>query len=535
MQFTPQQLAGGAKFSSVTRIGNWQEEIALEEAKQDNFKKRSTAGNLSLRKLEQKFSVCTEIVPHSFSGDGIIRFGDSIILKHESSSSILVCDPFETVPITDETYSISASNESPIPKARNVFRIVRPPRHLQDVTDRDDDPVLKVGQPFLLACSESLLIQPNSNLLKPVLYISSTKKNERTSTKRTNRQTVFLKPGIDADGIWMITIPSKGKANGTERFLAIGTPATIDQVFQFTHRQTNMYLTVDAKITTTTEFGVEYECYADRSTAYGKIGLMVSEYKGLSTSQTLSKPDAATFSWSVVYASDPSNAMETRRFLPPPPTKDTILHEIQEFIRNRGVDAYWNLHDYLLSLLRGVPNPNGKIDRVDLKLSLAEWGIKLNPKYLDVVLDTIDNGRMGLIDLQSFFALIRGEMPSSRFSVLQEIFMKLDQEHQGYIVNGTLTKNFNGSEHPLVSIGGYSPSYALEHMIKYFDTLPAATSYAHPTHGRLIQGSTPTPVSATNNAKRITFDAFLQYYGDLSAAIDQDDYFITVVRNNWPL
>eukprot|EP01033_Poteriospumella_lacustris_P022176 gene22176-16614_t len=37
MKFTPQQLAGGPKFSSVTRIGNWQEEIALEESKVDNF------------------------------------------------------------------------------------------------------------------------------------------------------------------------------------------------------------------------------------------------------------------------------------------------------------------------------------------------------------------------------------------------------------------------------------------------------------------------------------------------------------------
>lgn len=528
MQFTPQQLAGGAKYSSVTRIGNWQEEIALEEAKQDNFRKRSAAGNLSLRKLENKVAVCTEIVPHSFSADGLIRFGDSVILRHDHSNSILVCDPFEVVPITDETYSISASNETPLPKARNVFRIVRPPRHLQDVTDREDDPVLKIGQPFLLACSESLLIQPNSNLLQPILYISSIKKNERTSTKRTNRQMVFLKPGIDADAVWTITIPSKGKLNGTERFLSIGAPASVEQVFQFTHRQTNMYLTVDPKTTTTTEFGVEYECFADRSTAYGKIGLMVSEYKGLTTSQTLTKPDAPNFSWSIVFASDPSRANETRRFIPPPPTQDTILQEIQEFIRNRGVDAFWNLHEYLISLLKKVPSPNGKIDRVDLKLSLQEWGLKLNPKYLDIILDTIDQGKMGLIDLLAFFKVIRGDIAASRLQALREVFSgKLDIENQGYITSGTLQKNFQGQDHPLVSIGGYSESYALNHMINYFENLPAGTSFIPPTNGRLS-------ASTVQGGKRITFDMFVQYYGDLSVAVLDDDYFVAIVRSNWP-
>ena len=32
MQFTPQQLAGGGRYSFKTKIGNWSEEKALEEA-----------------------------------------------------------------------------------------------------------------------------------------------------------------------------------------------------------------------------------------------------------------------------------------------------------------------------------------------------------------------------------------------------------------------------------------------------------------------------------------------------------------------
>jgi hypothetical protein len=31
MQYSPQQLAGGAKYNNKVRIGNWKEDIELEE------------------------------------------------------------------------------------------------------------------------------------------------------------------------------------------------------------------------------------------------------------------------------------------------------------------------------------------------------------------------------------------------------------------------------------------------------------------------------------------------------------------------
>lgn len=506
MQFTPQQLAGGPKFSSVTRIGNWQEEIALEESKVDNFKKRSATGNLSLRRLENKIAICTEPVPHSFSPDGYIRFGDSIILRHDTSDSILACDPFEVVPITSETYLVTTIAEQPTPKARYTFRVVRPPRNLQDITDREDDPVLRVGQPFMLACNESLLIQPGSNMLAPTLYLCSTKKNERTSTKRTNRQMVFMSTIPDAEAIWFASIPSKGKTNGTERFLTVGNPVSVDTSYQFTHRQTNQYLTCDQKITTPTEFGKEYECYADRSAAYGKIGLMVSEYKGLSTSQTLTKPDSATFSWHFVVSSDASKAVDTRR-LPPAATKDNILSIVQEAIKNRGVDAFWNLRDYLKVLEKKLV-AGGKMDRVDLRIALVEWGLNLNGRYLDTALDMVDKGKMGLVDIREFMEVIRGPLSANRIASLKRVFNYIDETQEGFVSVPDLRRRFRGEDHPLVSIGGFTEEQAFDHMLRMFET----------------NNRPPT---------RISINMFTDYYGDLSGAIEDDDYFDAILKSNW--
>lgn len=224
MQFTPQQLAGGQKFSSTCRIGNWQEEIALEESKLNNFEKKAASGSLALRKQQVKVMRSTESVPHTYSDDGLIRFGDAVMLRHNLTNAILACDVFERVEPLLEQYLVSGSMGSAAPVARNVFRIVRPPAHLRGIEDDDNDPVLRIGQAFCLACNESLLVSPDSNVLAPTLYLCSIKKNERTATRRSNRQMVYMSPKNDADSVWVTALPSRGHKNASHRFLSIGRP-----------------------------------------------------------------------------------------------------------------------------------------------------------------------------------------------------------------------------------------------------------------------------------------------------------------------
>jgi hypothetical protein len=328
MQFTPQQLAGGQKFSSSCRIGNWQEEIALEESKLSNFEKKAASGSLALRKQQIKVMRSTEPVPHTYSDDGLIRFGDAVMLRHNLTNAILTCDVFERVEPLLEQYLVSGSMGSTAPVARNVFRIVRPPVHLRGVEDDDHDPVLRIGQAFCLVCNESLLVNPESNVLAPTLYLCSIKKNERTATRRSNRQMVYMSPKNDADSVWVTALPSRGHKNASARYLSIGRPASIEDSIQITHRQTNMYLTTDPANKEMSEFGLEVEVFADRTAATGKLSLMAYEFKGLSTAQTLEKPDSPSYAWHFVVSSDPSTAVDDRQ-LPPPATTDVLLEQVR--------------------------------------------------------------------------------------------------------------------------------------------------------------------------------------------------------------
>jgi hypothetical protein len=341
-----------------------------------------------------------------------------------------------------------------------------------------------------------------------MLYLASTKKNERTVTRNTNRQMIYMSPKNDADSVWTVAKPSKGKANSSERFLANGNPVIISEAYQFTHRQTNMFLTCDEHIKSMSEYGVELECFADRTALCGKLAIMVSEFKGISTPQTLSKPDSPVYAWHFVASSDESAAVDTR-VLPPPATLDVLLQEMLLDVKSRGVDGFWNLRAYFLSL-----GNFDKIDREDLKEAMKTWGFTLESRYFDPVIDLIDTNRSSLIDWREFVRLIRGPMPSARAQIVAEVFGALDgsnpENPPGHVSVDDLAYYFNGTDHPLVALGGVSEKDALAHMLQSIST----------------RGRTP---------QLINYALFSDYYADLSACVDDNAYFEQIVRSSWPV
>ena len=62
MQFTPQQLAGAGRYKPRTRIGNWQEDIRLEETKFKDFRRKKEQGLLGMSAHERKMALCLQKV-----------------------------------------------------------------------------------------------------------------------------------------------------------------------------------------------------------------------------------------------------------------------------------------------------------------------------------------------------------------------------------------------------------------------------------------------------------------------------------------
>jgi hypothetical protein len=248
---------------------------------------------------------------------------------------------------------------------------------------------------------------------------------------------------------------------------------------------------------------------------------MVSEFKGLSTSQTLSKPDAPGFSWKIVTSDEADKGAETRE-LPPTASIDVLLNKLAEYILNRGYGGFLELREYLMTLEKQIKGTT-KIDRDDLREAMLSWGVPMDGRYLDKLIDRIDAQKTQLIDWRDFIVLVRGPLSYARQDVLIDLFSKMDTSGNGVIESDVLKGYFSAEKHPL---------YAEDSTADLYSQLLRCCCYSNAFAPRRSKSA---PGSITEVKLAITFENFCEYYADLGAIVADDGDFETMVRSHWSI
>ena len=86
----------------------------------------------------------------------------------------------------------------------------------------------------------------------------------------------------------------------------------------------------------------------------------------------------------------------------------------------------------------------------------------------------------------------------------------MDRDGNGVLEVKDLLGRYNGKMHPKVQSGEWTEEQALRHFLDTFDSLH-------------------------NKDGRVTLEEWEQYYSDLSANIDTDDYFALMMERVWGL
>lgn len=230
----------------------------------------------------------------------------------------------------------------------------------------------------------------------------------------------------------------------------------------------------------------------------------------MSTVETLSKADAPQFSWHFVTSLSEQSGKD-ERCLPQTATIEVLVHKMREFIISQGMDAFWNLRLFFQQLEKKVVG-DGTIDREDLRDALLKWGCPFDHRFLEKIIDLKDQRQVGMVDWRDFVSMLRGELPLARRNIILDVFTSLSLPHETRVPLDVLSKAFNGSEHPLVALGGAAPQQAFEHFVR-------CTSLAG---------------SSKKVATAVTVEAFVDYFADLSPAVDDDGYFEMIVRGCFP-
>lgn len=148
-----------------------------------------------------------------------------------------------------------------------------------------------------------------------------------------------------------------------------------------------------------------------------------------------------------------------------------------------------------------------KLDRAEFMWGLRENGHVLTPSEFERIFKYFDKNNDGKIDYDEFLRGLRGDMNDRRRALVALAYKKLDVTGDGKVNIDDLRVNYDVSFHPKFKSGQITKEQILTEFLSQWDTL--------------------------NKDGTVTYAEFEDYYKDVSASIDDDDYFELMIRNAW--
>ena len=183
-----------------------------------------------------------------------------------------------------------------------------------------------------------------------------------------------------------------------------------------------------------------------------------------------------------------------------------VLKKVLDTLKQRGTHGIRGLG---LVFRRMDNNGDRRMDRQEFMWGLRENGHSLSPSEFERIFKYFDKNNDGKVSFDEFLAGVRGPMNERRRALVGLAFDKLDRDGSGLVELNDIVGQYDVSFHPKFKTGEMSKNDILAEFMAQWDT-------------------------AVRDGK-VTREEFEQYYTDVSASIDEDDYFELMIRNAWHL
>ncbi len=161
-------------------------------------------------------------------------------------------------------------------------------------------------------------------------------------------------------------------------------------------------------------------------------------------------------------------------------------------------------------------NNSKSLDREEFRKALRDFKVEVPDEHVNIVFNAFDINRDGSIDYDEFLRIIRGDLTPPRLALVKKAFNKLDRDGSGVVDINDIRGVYNASKHPDVLSGKRSEDQVLNEFLETFEM-----------HHNVMNGSRAD--------SSITPEEFVEYYTNISASIDNDDYFSLMMNNSWNL
>lgn len=181
-----------------------------------------------------------------------------------------------------------------------------------------------------------------------------------------------------------------------------------------------------------------------------------------------------------------------------------VLKKILDKLKARGAHGIRGLG---IVFRRMDNNGDKRMDRTEFMWGLKENGHDLSPSEFERIFKYFDKNNDGKISYDEFLVGLRGDMNERRLKLVGLAFKKLDNTGDGLVTLEDVANRYDVSFHPKFKSGEMSKNDILNEFMSQWDK--------------------------TEADGKVTPDEFVEYYRDVSASIDDDDYFELMIRNAW--
>ena len=161
-------------------------------------------------------------------------------------------------------------------------------------------------------------------------------------------------------------------------------------------------------------------------------------------------------------------------------------------------------------------NNSRSLDIYEFTKAVKDYMLGFSDAEIKTLFNYFDSSRDGSVDYDEFIRILRGPMNPARKKFVAQAYNKLDKDRSGYIDINDIKGVYNASKHPDVLQGKKTEEQILLEFLETFET-----------HHSLRNNNAPDHI--------VTKEEFEEYYNNISASIDNDQYFELMMNNAWKI
>jgi len=275
--YTKQELQGAGRYTGKCRIGNWNEDMELDEVRLKDYIAKKEQGTLKMDKFQKRMNVALNKVELSkiVADDEYVHFGDVFQLQNLPSASVLAVDVESKDPRSGENACAVTSSFITESCARNTFMLKKfnPPKTAY-LNPTYDDEVLHYGQKVKLMANPMCVGAELSSAPETPLFLKSYAISTTHFSKFSRFQEVVLSPNDSYDAVWQVLTPDPAK-----RLVSEGVPVMAGAPILLQHCATAQNLSVEGH-SVMNDFGKELEVCSHNTVTMGNVTCMEGMQSG---------------------------------------------------------------------------------------------------------------------------------------------------------------------------------------------------------------------------------------------------------------